>query len=185
MSIVLYIALGAAALFLLNDLIQLLMQLYRSKRKLYYDAASHVNNKEAADSLTSKQDQQTEENEPAVSPALEKKMQAVEALFVQLGAKPMEHLNQRNRKRFGQRMIYFFQDNYYQVDRALLNGTECLVLHAVDREPFANIGIMEDAAIFPWDQPMEETEKQVKAVMGLDGNGPVKWTIHFDAPADK
>ena len=96
---------------------------------------------------------------------IEKKLEAAESALMKYGFTPMDT---KNRLRFGHRLTYRRGDDYYRVGMEQFDGKDYIVISAINDPAFAETGIMEDVAAFPWTLPDEKIEKEVRYILGLE-----------------
>lgn len=99
----------------------------------------------------------------------ENKLDIVEKLFEKYGAKPLE-INKKNREKFGERRIFFYQDNYYRVGKLLSeeDAEKYMVVSCIDDEKYAEIGMLEDIEAIPFSAGEAEIEKKIRLILGID-----------------
>ena len=98
---------------------------------------------------------------------MEELLQKAEALFIKYGAVPTP-LNVENRMRFGERVIYERDGCYIRAGAALFDGQPFLILSSIDRQKFAELGLLEDVDALPLDCPEERLEKAVRYALGVE-----------------
>ena len=171
------IVLGAlAALYLLNDLIQLLIAYVKQKAEIDDKAARQIANADARvpDYIKRRPDGNSSPNSRNGSAETdgskervgvpEETLRMAEGILERCGAVPTE-LNERNRKLLGQRTTYRYGDAYYRIDQAEFDGKSFVILSCADNERYASIGLMEDVEAIPPDLPEREMEKILRSAM--------------------
>ena len=98
---------------------------------------------------------------------MEEKLKSVEALFLRYGAVPTE-LDQENRHRFGDRTIYECKGSYFRAGTASFDGQDFLMISSIDKQKFAELGILEDVDALPVDCGEEKIEKAVRYALGAE-----------------
>ena len=168
------IVLGAlAALYLLNDLIQLLIAYVKRKTEIRAKAARQIANTgsrvpdyvkrrpEGGVSPKGRADMDRSEEKTGVP---EETLRMAEGILERCGAVPTD-LNRRNRELLGQRTTYRYGDAYYRIDQAEFDGKSFVILGCADNERYASIGLMEDVEAIPPDLPEQEMEKILRGAM--------------------
>ncbi len=98
---------------------------------------------------------------------MEEKLQKIEALFVKYGAVPTS-LDEANRVRFGDRVIFERSGCYIRAGVAAFDGQPFLTLSSIDQLKFAELGMLEDVDALPVDCPDERLEQAVRYVLGVE-----------------
>ena len=171
------IVLGAlAALYLLNDLIQIMIAYVKRKSEIVEKAQRQVagGSVRVPDYMKRRPEGNASPNgrtgsmetdgpkEKAGVP--EETLRMAEGILERCGAVPTD-LNERNRELLGQRTTYRYGDAYYRIDQAEFDGKSFVILGCADNERFADIGLMEDVEAMPPDLPEQEMEKILRGAM--------------------
>ena len=100
---------------------------------------------------------------------LSEKMEYVESLFEKYGCTPLD-INEKNRAKFGERVIYKRYDMYYRTGCMAFEDTGeiFLVISCTDEEKYAKVGVMEDVAAFKADESDEQIEREVRYALGIE-----------------
>ena len=98
---------------------------------------------------------------------MEEILQKVEALFVQYGAVPTQ-LDEENKIRFGDRVIYERDGCYIRAGAAVFDGQPFLILSSIDRQKYAELGLLEDVDALPLDCSEERLEQAVRYALGVE-----------------
>lgn len=94
---------------------------------------------------------------------MEEKLRKIEALFVKYGARPTDL-----GCGFGERTIYACGGNYFRTGVAEFDGQPFLLISGIDREKYAELGILEDLDILPADAGETRMEKAVRYALGIE-----------------
>lgn len=99
--------------------------------------------------------------------SMEEKLEYLEALFVKYGAVPTG-LDAEKRRRFGDRVIYERDGSYFRVGTAVFDGKDFLMISCIDKQKFAEVGVLEDIDALSADCPKERMERAVRYALGVE-----------------
>ena len=98
---------------------------------------------------------------------MEEKLRQMEALFARFGAAPTE-LDEENRARFGDRVIYELGGSYFRASTAVFDGQTFLVISSINKQRLAELGMLEDIDVLPADCSEDRMEKAVRYALGAE-----------------
>jgi hypothetical protein len=96
---------------------------------------------------------------------MEMKMKFVEAMMLKYGAKP--YFTKRQLK-LRMRATFIYNDTYYRVGDGKFDGKDYIIISAIASQDYADVGLMEEVAAFPWDLSEELLEKEVRYIFELE-----------------
>ena len=95
----------------------------------------------------------------------EETLARIEALFVRYGAQPMT--GERSPALSGERSVSVRDGIFYRAGTAEFDGQLFFLLSSVEREKFAEFGLLEDIDALPCDAGPEELDLAVRRAFGL------------------
>ena len=98
---------------------------------------------------------------------MEEKLKKLEELFARYGAVPTQ-LDEENRTRFGDRVIYELGGTFFRAGTAEFDGRPFLILSSIDKKKFAEVGMLDDIDALPADCGEERMEKAVRYALGVE-----------------